>query len=73
MDEAGVLENTNYRVGNLRVKLNFSRLHEEILDFAEYIKPTQEEMLMRQDVVERIRKCVLALWPKAKVFWLFCI
>lgn len=41
-------------------------LHEEILDFAEYIKPTPEELLMRQDVVDRIRKCVVSLWPKAK-------
>ena len=42
-------------------------LHEEILDFYEYIKPYEEEEFMRNQVVERIRAVVHRLWPEAKV------
>eukprot|EP00048_Salpingoeca_helianthica_P021044 m.10030 g.10030 ORF g.10030 m.10030 type:complete len:371 (+) comp5524_c0_seq1:15-1127(+) len=42
-------------------------LHQEILDFAEYMKPTAAETAMRTELVDRIRSTVLELWPKAKV------
>lgn len=42
-------------------------LHEEIEDFYNYMKPTQEEQLMRQDVVRRISNIIKEVWPEAKV------
>lgn len=42
-------------------------LHEEIEDFYNYMKPTQEEHLMRQDVVRRISNIIKETWPEAKV------
>ena len=45
---------------------NFS-LHEEIEDFYNYMSPTPEEHELRFNVVRRIEKVVLSLWPQAKV------
>ncbi|XP_069676096.1 terminal nucleotidyltransferase 4B-like isoform X2 [Periplaneta americana] len=42
-------------------------LHEEIEDFYNYMCPTPEEHELRVDVVRRIEKVVLSLWPEAKV------
>ncbi|RUS32076.1 hypothetical protein BC938DRAFT_476338 [Jimgerdemannia flammicorona] len=43
------------------------RLHEEILDFVDYINPTQEEHAMRYYVVRRIETSIQRLWPTATV------
>lgn len=42
-------------------------LHEEIIDFYEYIKPFEEEEFMRNRVVQRIEAVVCCIWPEAKV------
>ncbi|XP_074595864.1 terminal nucleotidyltransferase 4B-like [Brevipalpus obovatus] len=42
-------------------------LHEEIIDFYEYMSPTVEEHYMRIRVVENIKMVIKKLWPKAKV------
>ena len=42
-------------------------LHEEIIDFYEFIKPIPEEEFMRNRVVQRIESVVYRLWPEAKV------
>ena len=42
-------------------------LHEEIIDFYDFIKPIPEEEFMRTRVVERIEAVVYRLWPEAKV------
>lgn len=42
-------------------------LHEEIIDFYEYIKPFEEEEYMRNRVVQRIEAVVCCIWPEAKV------
>lgn len=42
-------------------------LHEEILDFYEYMSPTQEEHAMRKGVVRSIETIILELWPSARV------
>jgi DNA polymerase sigma len=42
-------------------------LHEEIWSFSQWLTPTTEEQSMRQDVVNRLRKIVLKLWPEASV------
>eukprot|EP00730_Choanoeca_flexa_P016790 TRINITY_DN8000_c1_g3_i1.p1 TRINITY_DN8000_c1_g3~~TRINITY_DN8000_c1_g3_i1.p1 ORF type:complete len:387 (+),score=63.97 TRINITY_DN8000_c1_g3_i1:127-1287(+) len=42
-------------------------LHQEIVDFYEYIQPTEAEMTMRGEVVGRIVDVVTGIWPKAEV------
>lgn len=42
-------------------------LHEEIWSFSQWLTPTTEEQSMRQDVVNRLRKIVVKLWPEASV------
>ncbi|GCB68436.1 terminal nucleotidyltransferase 4B [Scyliorhinus torazame] len=50
----------NYREGVLG-------LHQEIIDFYNYISPRHEEETMRMEVVERIEKVIKELWPSADV------
>ncbi|CAG5125640.1 unnamed protein product [Candidula unifasciata] len=42
-------------------------LHEEIIDFYEYMSPQPEEVEMRNAVVERLRSVIGDLWPDARV------
>nr|CAB3266899.1 non-canonical poly(A) RNA polymerase PAPD5-like [Phallusia mammillata] len=42
-------------------------LHEEIEDFYNFMRPTQEEHEMRQYVIKSVEQEVLKLWPAAKV------
>ncbi|KAL1115085.1 hypothetical protein AAG570_007116 [Ranatra chinensis] len=42
-------------------------LHQEIIDFYNYMSPTPEEHFMRQQVVRNIKSLILELWPAAKV------
>ncbi|BET02519.1 PAP-associated domain-containing protein [Nesidiocoris tenuis] len=42
-------------------------LHQEILDFYDYMSPTAEEHNMRTQVVAKIEALVLELWPAARV------
>uniref|UniRef100_A0A8C9SSB7 Terminal nucleotidyltransferase 4A n=1 Tax=Scleropages formosus TaxID=113540 RepID=A0A8C9SSB7_SCLFO len=42
-------------------------LHEEIIDFYEYMSPRPEEERMRMEVVERIERVIKDLWPFADV------
>jgi len=44
-----------------------SRLHEEILDFFNYMAPTEEEHAVRLDVVHRIKTVINKLWSEAVV------
>lgn len=43
------------------------RLHQEIVDFAEYLQPTQAEQMARDSVIHRITRVVEGKWPSAKV------
>ncbi|KAJ0399466.1 hypothetical protein P43SY_009130 [Pythium insidiosum] len=44
------------------------RLHEEILEYAEYTKATVEAMTVHiEEMVANVRGCVLSLWPKSKI------
>lgn len=43
------------------------RLHEEIMDFFNFISPRPEEEAMRRDVVNRIEGVIKDLWPTARV------
>nr|KAF6442569.1 terminal nucleotidyltransferase 4A [Rousettus aegyptiacus] len=43
------------------------RLHEEIIDFYNFMSPCPEEAAMRREVVERIETVVKDLWPAADV------
>jgi PAP-associated domain-containing protein 5 len=42
-------------------------LHEEILDFYDYMSPTIEEHYTRVKVVEKIKAVIKKVWPHAKV------
>ncbi|KAK1794803.1 hypothetical protein P4O66_010004, partial [Electrophorus voltai] len=42
-------------------------LHEEIMDFYEFMSPRPEEEAMRRDVVNRIETVIKDLWPTANV------
>lgn len=44
-----------------------SRLHEEIIDFYNFMSPRPEEAAMRQEVVDRIESVIKELWPSADV------
>lgn len=52
-----------------------TRLHEEIIDFYNFMSPCPEEAAMRREVVKRIETVVKDLWPTADVgipFALLC-
>lgn len=42
-------------------------LHEEIVDFFNFMSPRPEEEAMRRDVVNRIERVIMELWPAARV------
>ncbi|XP_068999316.1 terminal nucleotidyltransferase 4B-like [Embiotoca jacksoni] len=42
-------------------------LHEEIVDFFNFMSPRPEEEAMRRDVVSRIERVIKDLWPTARV------
>lgn len=43
------------------------RLHEEIVDFFNYMCPSPEEHFLRLKVVRRIEQVICSLWPDSKV------
>lgn len=49
-------------------------LHDEIIDFYEYMKPRPSEKRMRMEVVDRVRHVIHSRWPRAQVlvFGSFC-
>ena len=49
------------------VFIDVFRLHEEILDFFNYMTPRPEEAQMRREVVKRLQDVIHDLWPDAKV------
>lgn len=50
-----------------------TRLHEEIIDFYNFMSPCPEEAAMRREVVKRIETVVKDLWPAADVGALFTV
>ena len=44
-----------------------SSLHEEIVDFYNFMSPRPEEAAMRKEVVNRIETVIKELWPNAEV------
>jgi len=53
-------------VYRLLIKFDF-RLHEEIVDFFNYMSPTEEEHVVRLNVVHRIKTVINNLWPESVV------
>ena len=45
----------------------YFRLHEEIEDFYNYMKPTKEENQVRLNVVNGIKEVIMKIWPHASV------
>ncbi|KAF3691690.1 Non-canonical poly(A) RNA polymerase PAPD7 [Channa argus] len=50
-----------------RYSLGINGLHEEIVDFFNFMSPRPEEEAMRRDVVNRIESVIKDLWPTARV------
>ncbi|KAB1281335.1 Non-canonical poly RNA polymerase PAPD7 [Camelus dromedarius] len=50
-----------------RLQSCWKRLHEEIIDFYNFMSPCPEEAAMRREVVKRIETVVKDLWPTADV------
>ncbi|XP_065676739.1 terminal nucleotidyltransferase 4A-like isoform X1 [Hydra vulgaris] len=46
---------------------NANGLHQEIIDFYNYMAPMPEEEMMRNDVIQRITDLVVSIWPSAKI------
>jgi non-canonical poly(A) RNA polymerase PAPD5/7 len=53
----------NRRYSNIPVE----RLHEEIVDFAAYVSPTEEERFARTEAIRRLTTIVNSIWPEATV------
>lgn len=49
------------------VSLVLYSLHEEIVDFFNFMSPRPEEEAMRRDVVNRMEGVIKDLWPTARV------
>ncbi|KAF5898105.1 non-canonical poly(A) RNA polymerase PAPD7-like isoform X2, partial [Clarias magur] len=47
--------------------ISHHKLHEEIIDFYNFMSPRPEEAAMRQEVVDRIESVIKELWPSADV------
>lgn len=59
-----------WRTSDIWVKRLFFcllRLHEEILDFYNFMKPRTAEHTMRQEVIARVQEVIRRLWPTADV------
>jgi len=63
--------NSDVKYGPPWVSRNYSQgmvgLHEEILDFYDFLKPTKEEHEMRSHVIKSVRDVVVEMWPHVKV------
>lgn len=47
--------------------VSFDSLHEEIVDFFNFMSPRPEEEAMRQNVVNKIEGVIKDLWPTSRV------
>ncbi|KAG6542519.1 hypothetical protein Mapa_015989 [Marchantia paleacea] len=45
----------------------FLQLHQEIVDFCNFVTPTEREQKIRDDAVQRVREVVLSIWPSCQV------
>lgn len=43
------------------------RLHQEVVDFANYVSPTEEERFSRSEALRRVNEVVVGIWPVATV------
>ncbi|TYK20252.1 non-canonical poly(A) RNA polymerase PAPD5 [Cucumis melo var. makuwa] len=53
--------------GNSGFKSPMLQLHKEIVDFCEFLSPTEEERFARDNAVERVFSVVKHIWPHCKV------
>ncbi|XP_062925658.1 terminal nucleotidyltransferase 4A isoform X2 [Mobula hypostoma] len=63
--------NGNYYSGTpwktMKYNVGVTGLHEEVLDFYNFMSPRPEEEAMRKEVVKRIESVIKELWPTADV------
>lgn len=49
----------------------FLSLHEEIVDFVNYVCPSPEEHWVREIIVSKVRNVISSLWRECKVSFFF--
>lgn len=50
-----------------KYNIGLQGLHEEILDFVDFISPSPEETAMRIELVKKVKAIIKGLWPSAEV------
>lgn len=50
-----------------KMPFSFCSLHEEIVDFFNFMSPRPEEEAMRRNVVNKIEAVIKDLWPTSRV------
>ncbi|XP_022976478.1 non-canonical poly(A) RNA polymerase PAPD5 [Cucurbita maxima] len=65
-EDQSMLESGWFR-GNGGFKSPMLQLHKEIVDFCEFLSPTEEERVARDSAVERVFSVVKHIWPHCKV------
>ncbi|XP_047318051.1 terminal nucleotidyltransferase 4B-like [Impatiens glandulifera] len=63
--EENTLEGNWFR-GNCRFKSPMLQLHKEILDFCDFLSPTQEEQEQRKASIDRVFEVIKYIWPNSK-------
>uniref|UniRef100_A0A915IMP7 polynucleotide adenylyltransferase n=1 Tax=Romanomermis culicivorax TaxID=13658 RepID=A0A915IMP7_ROMCU len=58
---------TPWKAKDKSYSMGLRGLHEEVVDFCNYMKPTVEEQAVRLDAFNRVKGVILALWPNAIV------
>ncbi|KAL3677750.1 hypothetical protein R1sor_020706 [Riccia sorocarpa] len=48
-------------------KSPFLQLHQEIVDFCDFVTPTENEQRIRDEAVQRVTEVVLSIWPSCQV------
>ncbi|GCB66641.1 hypothetical protein scyTo_0015027 [Scyliorhinus torazame] len=51
----------------MKYNMGVTGLHEEIMEFYNFVSPRPEEETMRKEVVKRIESVIKDLWPTADV------
>ncbi|XP_010520911.1 PREDICTED: non-canonical poly(A) RNA polymerase PAPD5 [Tarenaya hassleriana] len=58
---------SNWFSGNSCSKIPMLQLHKEIVEFCEFLSPTQEERAKRDEAVESVLGVIKYIWPSCKV------
>jgi hypothetical protein len=63
-----LVDDATYRLTLLGFLTGTTRLHAEILEYAQYTRHTVDDMAVHiEEMIANVRKCVQSLWPHSKV------